>query len=41
MKRFTQKSSDLDFDKFKYKILVAFNYIQDVECKFDPNQSIY
>ena len=41
MKRFTQKSTDLDFDKFKYKILVAFNYIQDLECKFDPNQSLY
>ena len=27
MKRFTQKSTDLDFNKFKYKILVAFNYI--------------
>lgn len=27
MKRFTQKSCDLDFNKFKYKVLVAFNYI--------------
>ena len=37
MKRFTERLSKLNLDKFKYKLLVAFNYIQDLDCKFDPN----
>ena len=41
MKRFTERISDLNLKSFKYKLLVAFNYIQDPDCKFDSNQSMY